>query len=218
MFFYREFRTKLHRRQRSFIINRIQTKADLKEWLIEDSRNMPLQEFRKECGGILKYWIKSLFVGPLSDQKNTWRYIYALRHAEYHLNNGNIIRYLYYLWRLRVYSRLTGFQIEPNTVGKGLTIFHFGTIIINEETIIGDNLTIQPQVVFGWDGRHAPKVGNNVTVFGGSIIYGDITIGDNVTIGCNSYVCQDVPSNCIVAGSPAKIIKRIESSSDNKSV
>ena len=114
----------------------------------------------------------------------------------------------YYLWKLRRYSRITGFQIDPNTVGKGITIYHFGTIIMNGYTQIGDNLTIQPQVVFGWDGEKAPKVGNNVTVFGGSFIYGGITIGDNVTIGCNSYVCHDVPSNCIVAGTPVKIIKR----------
>lgn len=205
-----EFKAKIKRRQRSWNTNRILSRADLRSWLEEDSKNMPLQGLVDFNGHFLVRSLKRLFVGPLSDQKNTWRYIYALRHAEYHLNNNNILRYLYYLWRLRVYSRLTGFQIEPNTVGKGLTIYHFGTIIINEETLIGENLTIQPQVVFGWDGKQAPRVGNNVTIFGGAIIYGNITIGDNVTIGCNSYVCQDVPSNCIVAGSPAKIIKRLD--------
>lgn len=171
-----EFKTKLQRRQRPFLENRILTKADLKEWLREDSRNMPLQGLREEKGDILKRWLRSFFVGPLSDQKNTWRYIYTLRHAEYHLNNSNILRYLFYLRRLRAYSRLTGFQIEPNTVGKGLTIFHFGTIIINEKTVIGNNLTIQPQVVFGRDGKNAPRVGNNVTIFGGALFTGTLQL------------------------------------------
>lgn len=34
-----------------------------------------------------------------------------------------------------------------------------------------------------------------------------IHIGNNVTIGANSTVTKDVPDNCVVAGSPAKIIK-----------
>ena len=35
-------------------------------------------------------------------------------------------------------------------------------------------------------------------------------IGDNVTIAPNAVVINDVPSNCIVGGIPAKIIKYID--------
>lgn len=36
-----------------------------------------------------------------------------------------------------------------------------------------------------------------------------MNIGSNVTIGANSVVIENVPDNCIVAGTPAKIIKTI---------
>jgi hypothetical protein len=34
-----------------------------------------------------------------------------------------------------------------------------------------------------------------------------VSIGDNVVIGANSLVSRDLPSNCLAAGSPAKVIK-----------
>lgn len=54
---------------------------------------------------------------------------------------------------------------------------------------------------------NVPKIGNNVYIAAGSRIIGNVTIGDDVVIGANSVVTKNVPSNCIVAGIPAKIIK-----------
>lgn len=54
-----------------------------------------------------------------------------------------------------------------------------------------------------------PKIGNNVVIGAGSVIIGDITIGDNCVIGANSVVLKDVPPDSVIAGAPAKIIKRI---------
>lgn len=36
---------------------------------------------------------------------------------------------------------------------------------------------------------------------------GGISIGNNVDIGAGSVVLKDVPSNCVVAGNPAKVIR-----------
>jgi acetyltransferase-like isoleucine patch superfamily enzyme len=36
---------------------------------------------------------------------------------------------------------------------------------------------------------------------------GGVKIGDEVIVGAGSVVVKDVPSNCIVAGNPAKIIR-----------
>ncbi len=35
-----------------------------------------------------------------------------------------------------------------------------------------------------------------------------VTIGDEVIVGSGAIVTKDVPSNCIVAGNPARIIRR----------
>ena len=39
-------------------------------------------------------------------------------------------------------------------------------------------------------------------------MFGGITIGDNVIIGAGSVVTKDIPSNCVVVGNPARIIKQ----------
>lgn len=40
--------------------------------------------------------------------------------------------------------------------------------------------------------------------------WGGVKICDNVIVAPNAVVVKDVPANCIVAGVPAKIIKRNE--------
>lgn len=44
----------------------------------------------------------------------------------------------------------------------------------------------------------------------GSIILAGVTIGKNAVIGAGSIVTKDVPSNAIVAGNPARVIKYID--------
>ena len=124
----------------------IVTKKDLREYLSCDAKNFPLEN---EWWG--KRVMNHLFSNPISDQKYIWKYIYTLRHVEYHFNNKgiyHILMSLYYRWLLREYSYKTGFQIPPNTCGKGLTIWHWGPIIINSKCIIGD-IRIGNNVVIG---------------------------------------------------------------------
>ena len=54
------------------------------------------------------------------------------------------------------------------------------------------------------------KIGNNVWIGGGVNILSGITVGNNVVIAAGAVITKDVPNNVVVAGVPAKIIKRIE--------
>lgn len=60
----------------------------------------------------------------------------------------------------------------------------------------------------------APIIGDNVYIGPGAKIFGDITIGDNVKVGANSVVNQSFPSNVVIAGIPAKIVKSSEDQSE----
>lgn len=50
-------------------------------------------------------------------------------------------------------------------------------------------------------------IGKRCFIGANAIIMCGINIGDEVIVGAGAVVTKDVPSNCIVAGNPAKIIK-----------
>ncbi len=50
-------------------------------------------------------------------------------------------------------------------------------------------------------------IGKKCFIGARAIIMCGVTIGDNVVVGSGAIVTKDVPSNCIVAGNPAKIIR-----------
>lgn len=52
-------------------------------------------------------------------------------------------------------------------------------------------------------------IGNNVWIGGSATILPGVTIGDNVTIGAGSVVVKDIPSNVVVVGNPAKVVKKL---------
>jgi maltose O-acetyltransferase len=53
------------------------------------------------------------------------------------------------------------------------------------------------------------SIGNNVWIGGRAVINPGLTIGDNVVIASGAVVTKDVPSNVVVGGNPAKVIKQI---------
>ena len=54
-------------------------------------------------------------------------------------------------------------------------------------------------------------LGKNVWVGDNAIITKGVTVGDNSIIGARAVVLHDVPENVVVAGNPAKIIKKLDS-------
>ncbi|MBN1506429.1 MAG: acyltransferase [Sedimentisphaerales bacterium] len=60
-------------------------------------------------------------------------------------------------------------------------------------------------------GRGTVRLGNDVFIGVNSVILRDVTIGDYSIVGAGSVVTKDVPSGVVVAGNPARIIKRLSS-------
>lgn len=110
----------------------------------------------------------------------------------------------------RKYSEKTGIEFLTQRLGGGVIMPHWGRIILNAEEI-GEDLYVFHNVTIGNDYTSGkPKIGSNVFIGTNSVILGNIKVGDNVLIGACSFVNMDVPSNSIVAGNPAKVIKIIE--------
>lgn len=142
-----------------------------------------------------------------------FKFMKALRKTRYYKEQKNIIMFSFYKTMLDHYEKKYGFQISYATnIGRGFYIGHFGTIIINWKTKIGNNCNISPGVTIGQTNRGTkkgtPVIGNEVWIGTNAVIVGNITIGDDVLIAPNSYVNFDVPSHSIVLGNPAVIHSR----------
>lgn len=101
---------------------------------------------------------------------------------------------------------------------------NFDCIILDVNDVeIGDNVFFAPRVCvytaghpidkdvrnkqleYGWK----VKIGNDVWVGGNTVINPGVTIGSNVVIGSNSVVTKDIPSNCVAAGNPCRVVRDI---------
>ncbi|MFX1314861.1 MAG: serine O-acetyltransferase [Promethearchaeota archaeon] len=134
--------------------------------------------------------------------------LYRIAHFFWKLGMPYIPRYISDIAR-----DLTAIEIHPGAeIGSDFFIDHGAGVVIGETTNIGNNVTIYAGVVLGGTSfeqtkRH-PTLGDNVVVGTGAKLLGPITIGENVRIGANSVVVNDVPPNSVVVGVPGKIVSR----------
>lgn len=145
-----------------------------------------------------------------------FRYTFFFRKSS---ASKNLVMSLFYRLITRHLKVKYGFQIPVGTeIGRGLFMGHFGSIVINKKAKIGENCNIAHTITIGQANRGGskgcPVIGNNVWIGTGSVIVGKISIGDNVLIAPNTFINADVPSNCIVAGNPFKIIPKENPTSD----
>lgn len=141
--------------------------------------------------------------------KNTgYRFIVLYRKMEYSKCKILSIVYKIILKKMKIKY---GLRISNSTqIGEEFHIVHTGGIIINENTVIGENFKIRQNTTIGTDGisSKCPIIGNNVNVGAHVCIIGNIRIGNNVIIGAGSIVVKDVPDDVIIVGNPARVIKK----------
>jgi sugar O-acyltransferase (sialic acid O-acetyltransferase NeuD family) len=104
-------------------------------------------------------------------------------------------------------SNVLAGSIFSNSTKIGIGCIVYYNSIITHDCIIGDFVEISPSVAVlgGVNIGDYCQIGTNATILP------NIKIGENVIVGAGSVVIKDVPSNCVVVGSPAKIIKEISS-------
>ena len=153
---------------------------------------------------------KHPFWGYLVQKESNMKYLFLrnLRKAEYYYNTGNRLLYNFYMTINQPLRYKLGFQIPINTVGCGVNIIHFGWLIINYKSQIGENCVLYPGVVLGGKENGVPVIGNNCFLGLGAKILGGVKIGDNSVIAPNAVVTHSFPNDSVIGGIPAKNIKK----------
>ncbi|WP_374439825.1 sugar O-acetyltransferase [Pseudomonas panipatensis] len=117
------------------------------------------------------------------------------------------------------------FIMDKGSITLGDNVFiNSGCIFLDNAHIeIGDRTLIGPGVKLCTtthdirpEKRHSGnidtpiRIGRNCWIGAGAIILPGVNIGDNSVIAANSVVTQDVESNALYAGAPAKFKKKIQ--------
>lgn len=176
----------------------IRTKADLLMYIQEDAK----------ANGRTK--LKAKVFGD-----EIWKFQLALRRTEYFSNQLGLKRFLYrplyiltkfYLHNIKL---KLGFSIPINVFGPGLSLPHYGTIVVANRASVGKNCRLHEGVTIGATNgsNRAAQIGDNVFISSGVKIIGEITIADDVAIGANAVVVKSIEEpGTTWGGIPAKKI------------
>lgn len=106
-------------------------------------------------------------------------------------------------------------------VGKNVFINHACTFMDRGGIVLGDGVFIGPKVCLITENHGIePSQRRTITskpivlcdhvwVGAGAVILPDVTVGENSVVGAGAVVTKDVPANMVVAGNPAKVIRKI---------
>ena len=100
------------------------------------------------------------------------------------------------------------FICEGVTIEDNVFIGH-GVMFINDNYPRATRSDGTPQSEADWKVERT-LIKKGASIGSGVTILPNTTIGENAIVGAGSVVTKDVPSNCIVAGSPAKILRYID--------
>ena len=107
------------------------------------------------------------------------------------------------------------FICEGVTIESEVFVGH-GVTFINDRYPRATDAAGQPQSEADWDCQNT-LIKQGASIGSGATVLGGITIGENAIIGAGSVVTRDVPANTIVAGNPAKILRKTVKQNANQS-
>ncbi|MEK7581059.1 MAG: acyltransferase [Patescibacteria group bacterium] len=133
-------------------------------------------------------------------------------------NNTNIMNIKFFNWH---HKGPGGLSVgEEAFLGDETLIDLYGPVTIEDKVTIAQRVTILTHINVGYKDhplqKYFPKKVSGVTIKSGSVVGACVTILSGVTIGTNSFVAagsvvtKNIPANTLVAGVPAKTIRKIQ--------
>lgn len=101
-------------------------------------------------------------------------------------------------------------------VNQNCTFYDLGGLDIGDDVMIGPNVSIittghplEPSQRRAATIGKPIAIGRNVWIAAGATIIGGVTVGENSVVAAGSVVTKNVPSNTLVGGNPARVIRSI---------
>ncbi|MFM1726524.1 hypothetical protein ABEU20_000202 [Rhodococcus sp. PAM 2766] len=148
-----------------------------------------------------------------------WRFHYRLKHptlyyqrvmrdVEFLQSQGRLCRVIAEARRayLKLLGIWMGLSIPAGVFGRGLSVPHYGSVVVNDKVRAGRFCRIHSATNLGEVNGEAPQLGDGVYVGPGAVLYGGVNLGSGAVVGANSVVNKDVPRFGVVAGAPARVI------------
>lgn len=120
---------------------------------------------------------------------------------------------------LRAWGQIVwGADIWPGaSIGPRFRIAHASGIVVGDAVVAGCDLVLFPGVILGGSAQHhdewqsnQPRLGDRVVALSHAVVAGGIAVGDDVVIGANVVVLNDVPAGHIVRSAEPVIQPRAE--------
>jgi maltose O-acetyltransferase len=159
------------------------------------------------------------------------------RHAQKTCQGYNKITEDYRIQRSQILKEFLGstgnhLTIEPSfkcdygyNIHVGENFYANYDVIILDicEVRFGDNCMLAPRVCIytathplnphdrnaGEEYGKSVTIGNNVWIGGNAVINPGVTLGDNVVVASGAVVTKSFPSNVVIGGNPARVIKEV---------
>ena len=140
------------------------------------------------------------------------QYLKSMRYCAYYSNVqhtaiSDLILKPFHEIRYRKLGIKLGFSIGPNTLGYGVVIPHYGTIVVGNSNRLGNYAVLHTSTCISDNGK---IIGDALYLATGAKMTSNLTLGDNISVGANSVVNKSFNSNCMIAGAPAIKIKDAE--------
>ena len=103
-----------------------------------------------------------------------------------------------------------GIEIPWKTrIGRRLRVLHGVGIVLNDATVLGDDVVLRQNVTLGnkRGGLPCPVIEDGVKLGANAVVIGGVTIGREARIGAGAVVTKDVPAGRSAVGNPARVLE-----------
>ena len=158
-----------------------------------------------EGGGLLKQIKLFFFPDYIRD------FLVEMRKCSYYKHQKGFLSKLFFVVHYKKYRKLglkLGFSIGYDSLGYGVVIPHYGTIVVGRSNRIGNYAVLHTSTCISDNGK---IIGDGLYLSTGAKITSKIKLGNNISIGANSLVNKNCEQdNVLLGGMPAKVIKQEE--------